>query len=75
MGYRKNWDFIESVCNARNGERCKDCIYYGKECSAYKKTHRNFKPCDNDPYKRAAQYEHFTTKEGKRNGNRYKKER
>ena len=67
MGYRKDWSEIESICNARNGERCKDCVmYHNKECAKYKATHHNCKPCDNDPYKRAAQYEHFTMKEEKR---------
>lgn len=70
MGYRKNWDSVEELCRARNGERCKDCILYGKECANYKKVHHNCKPCDNDPYKRAAQYNHFTKpKEDNYHGN------
>lgn len=71
----RNWNEIESICRARNGERCKDCIMYGRECSAYKRTHHNVKPCDNDPYKRAAQYNHFTMKEEKRHGNQNKENR
>lgn len=42
---------IRSTCIARNGERCKDCIFYGKVCNNWKKEHRNRKPCDYDPYK------------------------
>lgn len=42
---------IRSTCIARNGERCKDCIFYGKVCNNWKKEHRNRKPCDYDPFK------------------------
>ena len=39
---------MEEVCNARNGERCKDCIYYGKQCQKWKNRHGGIKPCDRD---------------------------
>lgn len=42
---------IKETCIARNGERCKDCIYYGKQCNSWKRSHRNRKPCDYDGLK------------------------
>ena len=27
------------ICSARNGERCKDCILYGKLCERVKRMH------------------------------------
>lgn len=37
---------IREVCQARNGERCKDCIYYGKICEQYKRRFNGYKPID-----------------------------
>lgn len=39
---------IEEVCISRNGERCKDCIYYGKQCQKWKNHHGGVKPCERD---------------------------
>ena len=44
-------DPIKDTCIARNGERCKDCVYYGKICSNWKKAHRGRKPSDYDGVK------------------------
>lgn len=44
-------DPIKDTCIARNGERCKDCVYYGKMCSSWKKAHRGRKPSDYDGVK------------------------
>lgn len=42
---------IRSTCIARNGERCKDCVFYGIVCNNWRREHRNSKPCDYDPFK------------------------
>ena len=42
---------IRSVCIVRNGERCKDCVFYGIVCNKWKREHKNRKPCDWDPFK------------------------
>ena len=42
---------IRETCIARNGERCKDCIYYGHTCEMWKRAHRMYKPCETDPWK------------------------
>lgn len=39
---------LVGVCIVRNGERCKDCMFYGKQCSDFKKKHRGKKPIDID---------------------------
>ena len=44
-------DPIKDTCVARNGERCKDCVYYGKPCNNWKKAHRGRKPSDHDGVK------------------------
>ena len=44
-------DPIKDTCIARNGERCKDCVYYGKACNNWKRTHRGRKPSDHDGVK------------------------
>ena len=50
---------IIGVCIVRNGERCKDCIYYGKPCAAFKKKHKNKKPKDIDYSKSIAMKEWY----------------
>ena len=44
-------DPIKDTCIARNGERCKDCVYYGKPCSNWKRAHRGRKPSSYDGIK------------------------
>lgn len=44
-------DPIKDTCIARNGERCKDCVYYGKPCNNWKKAHRGRKPSSYDGVK------------------------
>ena len=44
-------DSIKDTCIARNGERCKDCVYYGKLCNNWKKAHRGRKPSSYDGVK------------------------
>jgi len=36
------------ICIVRNGENCKNCIYYGKLCESYRRNHRGKKPMDVD---------------------------
>lgn len=64
---QRNWDEVISICKARNGERCKDCIMQDDKCAEYKKEHRNTKPCDYAKY-RALQYYKPTMKGDKNNG-------
>ena len=44
-------DPIKDTCIARNGERCKDCVYYGKPCNNWKKAHMGRKPSSYDGVK------------------------
>lgn len=44
-------DTIKDTCIARNGERCKDCVYYGKPCNNWKKSHKGRKPSSYDGVK------------------------
>ena len=37
---------ICEICKVRNGEKCKDCVYYGKKCEAYKTRFHVSKPMD-----------------------------
>ena len=57
------WQYCESkiinVCTVRNGERCKDCVFYGKACNKFKSMHRGLKPLDYDPYKHREQSTYF----------------
>ena len=55
MGYSQ----IAETCIARNGERCKDCIFYGKKCERYKKAHHGMKPVDIDGDKSLIQRRFF----------------
>lgn len=48
-------DAIE-LCATRNGERCKDCILYGKKCEAVKRRHRVSKLYEIDKTKEIIQY-------------------
>lgn len=45
---------IISICTVRGGSNCKDCIFYGKACSAYKSKHHGKKPMEADYTKNAA---------------------
>lgn len=47
------------VCIVRNGERCKDCMFYGKPCSNYKARHKGKKPMDVDENKAQEQRRFF----------------
>jgi len=51
MPVKKKIGGIRETCIARNGERCKDCVYYGHTCEMWKRAHRMYKPCDTDPCK------------------------
>ena len=51
MQIRDNVTRITEICCARNGERCKDCVYYGKKCNNWKNHHHGYKPCEYDPVK------------------------
>ena len=51
MPVKKKFGGIRETCIARNGERCKDCVYYGHTCEMWKRAHRMYKPCDTDPWK------------------------
>ena len=43
------------ICSARNGERCKDCILYGKMCEQIKRKHHVNKLYEIDLQKMRAQ--------------------
>ena len=55
MGYSQ----IVDVCVARNGERCKNCIFYGKPCEKFKKAHRGKSPIEIDEDKSREQRRFF----------------
>ena len=50
---------IRDVCIARNGERCKNCIFYGKTCEQYKRAHQGKKPVEIDEDKKHEQRRFF----------------
>ncbi len=40
------WQYIAEVCEVRDGQRCKDCIYYGKKCESIKRAYHVAKPME-----------------------------
>lgn len=69
MSYERGYTHFEQmqdVCAARNGERCKDCIYL-KPCERFRQSHNNIKPGNYDPVKYKIMQHHFATKERRTN--------
>lgn len=62
MGYSK-FEQMQDVCSARNGERCKDCIYL-KPCQRFRQSHENIKPGNYDPAKYKIMSNYFRLKRG-----------
>lgn len=71
---------ICEICKVRNGEKCKDCVYYGTKCEAYKTRFHVSKPMDRYVYttpevaNTIKQAKLNFSKEVKKNGN-FKEER
>lgn len=62
MSYSK-FEQMQDVCSARNGERCKDCIYL-KPCQRFRQSHDNIKPGNYDPVKYKILKYHFMKQRG-----------
>lgn len=35
---------MADICAARNGSRCKECIFHGNKCDRFMHSHNNIKP-------------------------------
>ena len=42
---------MADTCAARNGARCKDCIFKGNKCDKFMRAHNGIKPGFYDPAK------------------------
>lgn len=40
----KSVDQMADICAARNGSRCKECIFHGNKCDRFMYGHNNIKP-------------------------------
>lgn len=71
---------ICEICKVRNGEKCKDCVYNGRRCEAYKARFHVSKPMERYVYTTSEvantikQAKLNFSKEVKKNGN-FKEER
>ena len=72
MQIRDNVTRIREICSARNGERCKDCVYYGKKGNNWRNAHGRLKPCEYDPVKMAIIIKSLKPRKGDSNNPHFK---
>ena len=39
-------ELLIEICKARNGERCRNCIFYRKQCDRFRERHNGLKPVE-----------------------------